>query len=322
MIPALFRLLLALAVLAALFPAPAAAGDGIGAINDVWRDFVAAVRRGDYDAAHNLFSDQSRAVFPLPAFRSEYGPLSAARETLLAEPSSLSTDISGDWGEIRFMVRFPATGRNLWVAVAFVRNDAAWSLVAARNETRERLEAGIRGALRRLAPLVADPNSGARALEAAVRELAGPLAQAYAVEVVSGTLLARPRLAGLRTFHIDSWGHIRQGPGVPGSGQLRDLAAPVREISVRSGREVPEFQGVPAPIIAGPGGLDAPPPALPDPASPFPGMGELPDPGMAGGRGGPLPELPDPVDEGMRPVPPAWQSANEPSYLDLPDRIE
>lgn len=167
-----------------LVPIPAPAGDGIEAIGGVWRDFVAAVRRGDYDAAHRLFSEQSRAAFPLPAFMDEYGPLSAARETLLAEPSSLSTDVNGDWGEIRFTVRLPVSGKSLRVGVTFVRNDDVWSLVAARNETRERLEAGIREVLRRLAPLAVGQGAEGRVAEAVARDLGeGPLARAYEVEM-------------------------------------------------------------------------------------------------------------------------------------------
>lgn len=320
---------------AAVFALAAAAsgGDGIEALNVSWRDFVAAVRRGDYPAAHLMFSEQSRAVFPFQAFVREYGPLSAARETLLADPASLATRVNGDWGEIRFAIRLPVSRREMTVTVAFVRNDGVWSLVAARNEEREQLEAAARDLLRQLLPHLSRPD--ARELVAAV--VAGqpgdnPLTRAYDFAYAQNRLRAIPKLSGLRAFHLDNWGMVKQGMG-ESAAELGKLAVMPNQggpaaIPPAPARSVPPPVAVPdRPIIAGAPAPDQALPELAEPpaARPLSGMGELADPGMLPqGDPPPLPppELPDPLGSGHNAPPPGvTRPAGEPARFSLPDRI-
>lgn len=313
-------------------PALCGAGEGIGTVNDLWRDFTAAIRRGDYQAAYQMFSEQSRSVFPYQEFVVEYGPLSAARETFLQEPDSLSTSVQGDWAEIRFSVILPVSGQQLGVSAAFVRNDELWRLVAARNQSRERIEATARDTLRRLVPLLSGPNAAKAVAEAVAKDIAPtPLGNAYNIGVLDGILRALPKASGLRAFHVNSWGVVMQGRGgQSGLEPLRDVH-PANASAVPwtpSPRAVPEFTGIPSPLMAG---------ALPELADPV-GMaassvsfpGDLADPG-------PLPPLSASLDPVMLPPPeladpvsPAIiQTTNTPrrppsapsSYPNLPDRI-
>lgn len=316
-------------VLLLALPAPARAGDDIEAINSTWRDFVAAVRRGDYPSAHRLFSEQSQAVFPYAAFSGEYGPLSAARETVLADPSRLSTSRSGDWAEVRFSVVLPVSGRVVEVAAPFVKNNETWSLVAARNETRERFEAAARDFLRRLAPHLSGADAEEMVNAVIVRELANnQLGKAYVFAVKDRRLRAMPNVGGLRAFHVDNWGQVKQGIGDAATslGQLAPLpnaalspAAPPKSARLKP---VPEFTGIPAPLLAAPtGDNDA---FLPELADPFAnheaaGAGAFPEPGYGLGEEGlPPPDLSNPFSpaEGERPA-----NIPEPGYLSLPDNI-
>lgn len=295
--------LVAAAVL--LFTQAVPAGEDIEAISVTWRDFIASVRRGDYQSAYAMFSEQSRQVFPFQAFVAEYGPLSAARETLLLSPSSFSTEVNGDWGEIRFNVVLPLSGQSLRVGAALVKNDETWRLVAARNETRERVEAIARETLRRLTPGLSRPNGQAAIRALVEREVAGsPLARMYDIGVLEGVLCALPRITGLRAFHVDSWGRIRQGRGGgENPGRLLEVPIPGANYApLPLQREIPALEDVPSPVIAGsasgPGGM----PELAEPAfSPMPSMpGELAEPGrlQGGEHGAPLlpppPELSEP----------------------------
>ncbi len=340
------KLCLSLAFFLCLSACPARGGDSIEAITVAWRDFIAAVRRGGYAAAHSLFSEQSREVFPFPAFVAEYGPLSAARETLMLDPSSLTTDVDGDWGVIKFTVTLPVTGQVLRVGASFVKNDDVWALVAARNETREQLEAAVRSVLRRLKPYLAQPDSEEKVADAVRRDLAAsPLSQAYDIAVQNGVLSAKPKVAGLRAFHIDSWGRVRQGATRSGLGELQALpAAAAKPAAVTPARpqqsvlrQVPEFTDIPSPIIVSSGSTASPLGELPEPpaGSESAGPGELPDPGMLPTPG----ELPEPgsfqdpytLPEPDLPLPvsplPETYSGNDagnrdaPGYLSLPDRI-
>jgi hypothetical protein len=308
------------------------AGEGIGTINDLWRDFTAAIRRGDYQAAYQMFSEQSRSVFSYQDFVVEYGPLSAARETLLQEPNSLSTSVQGDWAEIRFSVTLPVSGQELGISAAFVRNDELWRLVAARNQSRERIEATARDTLRRLVPLLSGPNAAKAVAEAVAKDVAPtPLGNAYNMGVLDGILRALPKASGLRAFHVNNWGVVMQGRGGQGGleplQEVRPAAEPAAPWQVNT-RAVPEYTGIPSPLMAG---------ALPDLAEPA-GMGTGSSPSFPGDLAdpGPLPPpsaslepvmLPPP--ELADPVSPAIIQTNTPrrpqsapsSYPNLPDRI-
>ncbi len=326
------RFLLPLLFIFVFGPVLCGAGEGIGTVNDLWRDFTAAIRRGDYQSAYQMFSEQSRSVFSYQEFVVEYGPLSAARETLLQEPTSLSTSVLGDWADIHFSVTLPVSGQQLGVSAAFVRNDELWRLVAARNQSRERIEAAARDTLRQLVPLSTGPNAAKAVAEAVTRDIAPtPLGNAYNIGMLDGVLRALPKTSGLRAFHVNSWGVVMQGRG--GQGGLE----PLREIRPSSWTpstpqpnttRVPEFTGIPTPLMAGPL------PELSDPASLAAGPSSLPgdltDPGpLAAPPSGtldpvmlPPPELAEPlspaiIQPGMSRRP---QSAPS-SYPNLPDRI-
>lgn len=189
--------------------------DEIQGVTAVWNDFVTALRRGDYLNAHGLFSAQSRDAMPYAEFADEYGPLSAARELILAKPDSLATRIDGDWGEITYGGANPGTGRKFSVGVSFVRNQNGWGLVAARNEAPERIEAGARALLRLLRD---NRRHGApRDLVAALTRAQGenPVLQFYRLETDGARFTAFPRENTLRTFFVDEWGAVRSVEQTP-----------------------------------------------------------------------------------------------------------
>ncbi len=241
---------------------PARALDAIQGVTAVWNDFVSAVRRGDYLNAHGLFSPQSRQAMPYGEFVEEYGPLSASREIILAKADSLSTAIDGDWGEINYGGVNPGTGRKFSVGVAFVRNRDGWGLVAARNETPERIEAGARALLRLLWEHREQgaPRELTAALTAA--QAGNPVLRAYRLETDGRRFTAFPSEPGLRTFFVDGMGGVRSVEETP------EALSPVR--SGRPIGRVPQASAI-APAV--------PPPAPPerDPS----GMPELSDPGLA-----------------------------------------
>lgn len=209
------RSLLLFAVVFAIPLSSACALDELRGVGAVWSDFVGALRRGDYMNAHGLFSAQSRRAMPYGEFVEEYGPLSAARELILAKPDSLSTRVDGDWGEIAYGGVNPGTGRKFSVGVSFVRNRNAWGLVAARNESLERVEAGARALLRLLWE---NREHGApRDLVAALvkAQSANPVFQYYRLETDGARFTAFPREEVLRTFFVDEWGAIRSPEEAP-----------------------------------------------------------------------------------------------------------
>ena len=291
------------------------AGDDIQAVSAVWSDFVSALRRGDYQAAHGLFSPQSRAAMPYAEFVREYNPLSAARELVLAKPESLSTRLDGDWAEINYGGVNPGSGRAFRVGVALVRNQGAWGLVAARNEEPERLEAGARGILARAAPWRDNPRVRAM-LDELVAAGGNPVAARYRFEVADRTLRALPLVAGLRPFHVDVWGKVRPGvnsPAVPEPAVV-DIVLPASTRVAAS---------IPAPPLPTPG-MDEP--ARPTTPPLLGGMPELSQPPPPPG----LPPLPDDLPE---PPPPyagnaaapssvRGMSAPEPAPFALPDLIQ
>lgn len=238
------------------FAHPLHALDEIQGVAAVWNDFVGALGRGDYAGAHGLFSPQSRLAMPYGEFVEEYGPLSAAREIILAKPDSLATAIDGDWGEITCGGVNPGTGRKFSIGVSFVRNQGGWGLVAARNETAERVEAGARSLLRLL---------WENRMHGAPRDLVAALARAqannpvlrfYRLETDGNRFVAFPNERALRTFFVDERGDVRPVEQTPRTPPPAPIAP----------REAP-----PPPPVS------APPAPRPDPSA----MPELTDPGDA-----------------------------------------
>ncbi|MCC8179408.1 MAG: hypothetical protein LIP23_00615 [Planctomycetes bacterium] len=279
-------------VAALALPNKAVAQDDIQAATAVWSDFTAALRRGDYRRAHNMFSEESRAAMPYADFIQEYGPLSVAREIVLARPESMSTRVDGDWAEISFSGQNPGSGRKFRVGVALVRNLGIWALVAGRSEEKEFVEATARRLLADAATLRHLDNLPAR-----IRGMAEtlpenhPVHNAYVFEVDRDTLRAVPQAEGLRPFYVDAWGQVR--PGQPGQGpgplgampepaatdtsaignpaspiqlsQMRPGAAPLPELGQDRAAQLPEM---------------AAPPAQPALRNGLPEISEPPDPGL------------------------------------------
>lgn len=272
--------------------AAVAAMDDIQGVTAVWSDFVASIRRGDYPNAHSLFSPESRAALPYAEFVAEYGPLTPAREMVLARPESQATDLDGDWAEFNYGGVNPATGRKFRVGVSFVRNQGAWGLVAARNETKERVEAGIRTILRMVWDI--RDRAPARELVAMVSASHGeyPIFRFYRLEAAGDRFQAFPLQPGLRTFYVDGAGVVRslEQPEPPGS-TPRGMSPP------------PERSALPPPAPA-PAAVDdngMPEMAEPPPAFVFDLDGELPEPPPPGAMG--------------------WEPASPPPPVTLPDAI-
>lgn len=263
--------------------------DDIQGVTAVWNDFVASLRRGDYRRAHALFSPQSRAVLAYGDFVAEYGPLSAAREMVLAKPDSQSTALDADWAELTYGGTHPGSGGKFRVGVAFTRNGGQWGLVAARNEPRERIEAGARAFLSRLweSRDLAAPQDLLAALEAA--QGGNPVLQRYRLEWDGSRFQAFPREAGLRTFYVDAGGRVR-------SVEVYDEPPPLAE------------------AIHEPEPEPAAPPELPEPAITNGGMPELNEPPLSTSSFDLEEELPEPPA-------PASAAPARPG-LSLPDVIE
>lgn len=259
-----------LCLFAAILTAPTArAQDDMQAVGAVWADFVGSLRRGAYPSAHSLFSPGSRNAMPYPEFVSEYGPLSAAREMVLAKPESLGTALDGDWAEITYGGTTPGTGRKFKVDVAFVKNQGAWGLVAARNESVERVEAGARSLLALIwnARAQGTPKELVTALNAAHAK--NPVLQLYRIETDGRTVRAFPQKSGLRTFSLDNTGMVK-AMGDPDQNQLPASAEQLQ---------------IPTQSVLLPGDL---PPEAVKPAAPQlleNGMPELAEPPPRSGRG-------------------------------------
>lgn len=286
-----------------LFAGPGRAQDEIQAVGAVWNDFVSSLRRGDYPNAHALFSPESRAVMPYGEFVAEYGPLSAAREMVLTKPESQGTSVDDDWAELTYGGTNPATGRKFKIGVAFVRNEGGWGLVAARNETAEKVEAGARGLLRMV--WNARGQGGVRELIAALNEAhaKNPLMRFYRIETDGQAVRAFPLRPGLRTFYLDNLGMVRS--------MERPEAAP-RHPATGGGIRVPERSAM-APKEPGP-------PQKPErPLGPD-GMPELPEPPPRGAAGG-TKDLDEEIAEPPMPPSRAGSRAVERPSVSLPDTI-
>ncbi|MDR1744523.1 MAG: hypothetical protein LBS30_02085 [Planctomycetota bacterium] len=241
----------------------AGAQDDMQAVGAVWSDFVDSLRRGAYANAHSLFSPESRAAMPYAEFVAEYGPLSVAREMVLAKPESLGTTIDGDWAAIAYGGTNPGTGRKFRVGVSLVRNRGGWGLVAARNEIAERVEAGARALL----GLVWDargrgtPKELVAALNAA--QAKNPVLQMYRIETDGRAVRAFPLKAGLRTFYLDGTGMVKAvgEPDAPPPAQAAPAAAlRIPEYSVLPGEKPLEKKEAPAILEDGMPELSEPPP--------------------------------------------------------------
>lgn len=207
--------------------------DDIQGVTAVWRDFVASIRRGDYPNAHSLFSPQSQRAMPYGEFVAEYGPLSVAREMVLAKPESQATDLDEDWAEIVYGGVNPGSGRKFKVGVSFVRDGGVWGLVAARNEERERVEAGARAMLRLL--WESRDRAGARDLVAAMTQVQAesPVLRYYRLETDGAVFRAFPLEKGYRTFYVDGWGEVKsveKTPVLSKRGSAADLVVPERSV--------------------------------------------------------------------------------------------
>lgn len=292
--------MLRLALLALLFLSIAGRGmcqDDIQAVGAVWNDFVSSLRRGDYTNAHGLFSPESRAVMPYAEFVAEYGPLSAAREMVLAKPESLATNVGDDWAEITYGGTNPGTGKKFKVGVALVKNRGGWGLVAARNEAPERVEAGARGLLRMVwaARDKGTPRELVAALNAAHAK--NPLMQYYRIETDGAAIRAFPLERGLRTFYLEGSGVVRAvGEGEPEPRRLPAEAMRVPERSALSREEPPKPDR----------------PALEN------GMPELSEPPPRGGRGAAGAAQ---LDEFAEPPMPGGSRGRERPNVALPDTI-
>ncbi|MCD8352324.1 MAG: hypothetical protein LUC93_17105 [Planctomycetaceae bacterium] len=276
--------------------------DDIQGVTAVWNDFAASVRRGDYRRAHALFSPQSRAILPYADFVTEYGPLSAAREMVLAKPASQSTSLDGDWAQLAYGGVNPATGRGFRVVVSFARNNGRWGLVAARNEEPERVESAARGLLsmlwqnRRLAP----PADLLSAMQTA--QANNPALRHYRIEWDGSRFQAFPRTPRLRTFYLDESGEVRSVELV------EDTALPVQEPAAMPDSPIP---------LPPPDDMEMPEPAAPPLVEGLPELSEPPLPGAGVNLQDELPEPPPPPGPPGRPELP-----RERPSLSLPDVIQ
>lgn len=305
------KTLAALVAVAFLVIPAAGAVDDMQAVAAVWNDFVAAVRRGDYPNAHAMFSAESRAAMPYREFVGEYGPLSAAREMVLAKPESLSTQVDDDWAEIAVGGFNPGTGRRFRVGVALARNDGLWGLVAARNETAERLEAEARGVLRIAATWrgLADADERMRILLTANAD--SPVLRFFRFQGDGESFRALPLEQGLRAFFVDARGEVREvGSSAPSPTHAVPMPLP---------------PGRPAPLPDLTAGPEKPPPA-PAERPLVNGLPEITEPPMAPPSLAPPDEMPAPgapapffFDE-PRPSPVILPHAS--GAVTLPDSIE
>ncbi len=311
------RLVLILILILFLFAPSLPAGDDIQAVGALWNDFVAALRRGDYRAAHGLFSPESRAAMPYGDFVREYGPLSIAREMILARPESQSTRLDRDWAEIAYAGTSPGAGRPFRVGVSAVRNAGAWGLVAARNEENERSEAAARAFLAEASAWRGSPEAGRRLEGAIAAGGANPLFVRYRFETDGDVYRALPKSPGLRAFHTDAWGVVKQGadPAPPAPPPPPDPIAPIARAARAPLPELGETPLPPPPLPPPPpparptvNGLpELSEPPLPIPGAP-PGMGEMPEPPLP-------PPPPPPADGGKTP------GGREVQEVFLPDTI-
>ncbi len=282
-------------------PAPVRAVDDMQAVTAVWADFTASLRRGDYRAAHQLFSPQSQLAMPYADFVSEYNPISVAREMVLARPENQATNLQTDWAELTFSGTNPATGRPFRVGVSLVKNAGRWGLVAARNEERERTEAEARAVLvfawnnRTAAPTL-------REVAAAIVRTQGnnPVFGYYRLESDGELFRMFPLQPGIRTFYVDKLGEVRSVEQTPPAPRLESAAA----------LPVPERTPPPEP---------PPPPPARD-RNVMPELAEPPGPAGRPGRPGGAEAMPEP------PEPPAPDSGrtripDSPPSLRLPDTI-
>ncbi len=298
------RIFFVLVFAALAVPAPVRAVDDMQAVTAVWADFTASLRRGDYRAAHQLFSPQSQLAMPYADFVSEYNPISVAREMVLARPENQATNLQTDWAELTFSGTNPATGRPFRVGVSLVKNAGRWGLVAARNEERERTEAEARAVLvfawnnRTAAPTL-------REVAAAIVRTQGnnPVFGYYRLESDGELFRMFPLQPGLRTFYVDKWGEVRSAEQTPPAPRLESAAA----------LPVPERTPPPEP---------PPPPPARD-RNVMPELAEPPGPAGRPGRAGrsaSLDAMPEP------PEPPAPENGrtripDSPPSLRLPDTI-
>ena len=283
----LFGLIVSLALSISL---PIPAGDDIRAITSLWDDFLAALRRGDYPAAYALFSHESRQALPYADFTRRYGPLSAAREAVLARPESRSARVEGDWAEIASSGVWPDSGRRFRIVAAAVKNQDSWSLVAAGSETRERREAAAREVLRTAAAWRGLPDAAARLAKLVATGSNRQVFRDFVFQTDGNHFRALPQASGLRAFHLDPWGAVRPGAN---DGDLQALpATPAAQAKNR------------------PAALPLPSPPAPPPAN---GLPELAEPPFPSGPG----ELPEPPA-----FPVTRRPLADPEAVSLPERIQ
>ncbi len=296
-----------------LFASGLSAGDDIQAVGALWNDFAAALRRGDYRAAHGMFSAESRAAMPYAEFVREYAPASAAREMLLAKPESQSTRLDHDWAEIAYSGVGAGTGRPFRVGVSAVKNGGVWGLVAARPEASERVGAAARAVLAEAAAGRGDPAARRRLEEwAAAGAATSPVFGRYNFETDGESFRALPRGPGLRAFHLDEWGLVKQGAAAAPAAPPPPEPAPPASGAAAKRAPLPELGEIPLP-----------PPPPPPPARPTEnGLPELAEPPPVPAAPPGRDEMPEPP---LPPPPPAGgvtaPSRREVEEVLLPDTI-
>lgn len=296
--------LLPLVIIVLALAGPAVALEDIQAVNALWSDFTASLRRGDYPAAHRLFSPQSQLAMPYKEFVAEYSPLSLAREMILTPADNQGANLDNDWAELSINGTNRTTGRKFKVGVSMVRNLGGWGLVAARNETVERIEAEARKLLR-LAWEYRNRGKG-REVAAAVSQAqtGNPVLEYYRLESDGKGFHTFPLKKGLRTFYLDQWGSVKAAEEVPPAPKLPTAARlEVPGRSVLAEREAAEAERRRRESNARSGPLDMP--ELSEPGQPaYGGIGleemdlEMAEPELPGvwrNEAGPGVRLPDTI---------------------------
>lgn len=296
-----------------LFAVPARAGDDIEAVSALWSDFVSALRRGDYPRAYGLFSPESRESMPYDHFVGDYGPLTTALEMVLAKPESRFTRLEGEWAELTYDGFRPGSGHPFRVAVAAVRNQGSWALVAGRNEVRERTEAAVRTLLLALTGLRHLPNAMELTANMVQEAMANqPALRQYSFDAPAGNIRALPQNKGLRAFHVDAWGQVRPGQqsssATPPSANVPVSTAPSQGMGIMVLGPIPELAEA----------VSARPPVLVN------GLPELSEPPLAGT--GETNAIPGSIPELLAPPPlfhaPGLPSPSLPSLILEPERFE
>ncbi|MFW5858296.1 MAG: hypothetical protein ACOCX4_10480 [Planctomycetota bacterium] len=207
----------------------APAGRDESAVAALWNGFVAALRRGDMDAARGAYAPASRARMPADAFAAAHHPATAYGQLLLTRAGRVRIEVEENRAWIRQATDGAASAGGGEVALFAVREGGAWGLVTPARWSVADREARARALLREfrslLQPVIARVGH-ARARELFVQAHADwfrsvryrTVAAAYAIDWeatadAAWILRARPRrsASGLRAFTLDAEGVLRAG---------------------------------------------------------------------------------------------------------------